>query len=294
MLGSGLPAVVIRPSHVYGPGGWYAQELVPRLRQPGRFAVIGSGDEPVGRRPRRRRRHALLLAVAAEAARPDRVYHVADDEPISFYDFMALTASELGVGPPRRIPAALARARGRAQRRRRGRALGALLQRADQARARLAPRFPTARQGVPDAVARLLAPAAAASEPPPGSRRPSGEGPLGLVGDVAGDRQRGGRGGRGGVAHVQRPVGVGEDEVVDELAVAAERLGADAGERRLDVADLAARGRSAPPRARSAERSAAWRSSVTPVRHQRASIRQVPGPGQRVEQIPSRARWPSR
>ena len=43
VLESGLPAVVVRPSHVYGPGGWYAEELVPRLRQPGRFAVIGSG-----------------------------------------------------------------------------------------------------------------------------------------------------------------------------------------------------------------------------------------------------------
>ena len=28
----------IRPSHVYGPGGWYAEDLVARLRQPGRFA----------------------------------------------------------------------------------------------------------------------------------------------------------------------------------------------------------------------------------------------------------------
>ena len=35
---AGCPAVVIRPSHVYGPGGWYAEELVARLRQPGRFA----------------------------------------------------------------------------------------------------------------------------------------------------------------------------------------------------------------------------------------------------------------
>ena len=41
---SGLPAVVVRPSHVYGPGGWYAEELVPRLRRPGRFAVIGRGE----------------------------------------------------------------------------------------------------------------------------------------------------------------------------------------------------------------------------------------------------------
>src|SRR4029077_11487579 len=44
VLQSGLPAVVVRPSHVYGPGGWYASELVAHLRQPGRFAVIGSGE----------------------------------------------------------------------------------------------------------------------------------------------------------------------------------------------------------------------------------------------------------
>ena len=43
LLASGLPVVIVRPGHVYGPGGWYAQELLTRLRQPGRFAVIGSG-----------------------------------------------------------------------------------------------------------------------------------------------------------------------------------------------------------------------------------------------------------
>jgi nucleoside-diphosphate-sugar epimerase len=41
---SGLPHVVIRPSHVYGAGGWYADEIVKRLRQPGSFAVVGSGE----------------------------------------------------------------------------------------------------------------------------------------------------------------------------------------------------------------------------------------------------------
>ncbi len=160
VLGSGLPAVVIRPSHVYGPGGWYGLELVPRLRAPGRFAVIGSGAnlwdvvhvEDVAT--------ALLLAVTAEAA-TGRVYHVADDEPISFYDFMALTASELGVGPPRRIPAALARVvAGR-------NAVEALVRSARSSNERIKrelgwrPSFPSARQGVPDAVARLLAPSAA-------------------------------------------------------------------------------------------------------------------------------------
>jgi nucleoside-diphosphate-sugar epimerase len=160
VLGSGLPAVVIRPSHVYGPGGWYGLELVPRLRAPGRFAVIGSGAnlwdvvhvEDVAT--------ALLLAATAEAA-TGRVYHVVDDEPISFYDFMALSASELGVGPPRRIPAALARVvAGR-------NAVEAVVRSARSCNERIKrelgwqPSFPTARQGVPDAVARLIALSAA-------------------------------------------------------------------------------------------------------------------------------------
>ncbi len=160
VLESGLPAVVIRPSHVYGPGGWYGEELVPRLRQPGRFAVIGSGAnlwdvvhvEDVAT--------AILLAVADEAA-SGRVYHVADDEPITYYDFMALTASELGVGRPRRIPTSVARlVAGR-------NAVDAVVRSARTSNARIKselgwePRFPTAREGVPDAVARLLAASAA-------------------------------------------------------------------------------------------------------------------------------------
>ncbi|HZL48973.1 MAG TPA: NAD-dependent epimerase/dehydratase family protein [Solirubrobacteraceae bacterium] len=153
VLASGLPAVVIRPSHVYGPGGWYAEELIPRLRQPGRFAVIGRGtnlwdvvhvDDVAA---------ALLLAV--EQAPAGSIYHVADDQPLSFYDFMALTALSLHVGPPRRIPAALARVvAGRA-------AVAAVVRSARSSNAKIkrelswAPRFPSARLGVPDAVGRL-------------------------------------------------------------------------------------------------------------------------------------------
>src|SRR3954447_5772743 len=104
---SGLPHAIVRPSHVYGPGGWYEEEFVNRLRQPGRFAVIGRGDnwwdvvrvEDV----------AGALADAAEHAGSGGIYHAADDEPIRFYDFIALTAKAMGVGPPRRVPAGLAR-----------------------------------------------------------------------------------------------------------------------------------------------------------------------------------------
>src|SRR3954464_2748377 len=77
---SGLPYAIVRPSHVYGRGGWYEQEFVTRLRQPGRFAVIGRGDnwwDVV-------RVEDVASALVDAAERPDASggYHVVDDEPI--------------------------------------------------------------------------------------------------------------------------------------------------------------------------------------------------------------------
>jgi nucleoside-diphosphate-sugar epimerase len=155
ILQSGLPAVVIRPSHVYGPGGWYANELIPRLRQPGHFVVIGRGQnlwdvvhvDDV----------AAALVLAAESAPAASVYHVVDDEPVTFHDFMALTAEALGVGAPRRIPVPVARLVAG------GNAVDAVVRSARSSNAKIKrelswqPRFPTAREGIADAVARLLA-----------------------------------------------------------------------------------------------------------------------------------------
>ncbi|MEA2396811.1 MAG: hypothetical protein QOK25_367 [Thermoleophilaceae bacterium] len=152
---SGLSTVVIRPSHVYGAGGWYAEEFVKRLKQPGRFAVIGSGDnwwdvvrvEDV----------ASACADAAERAPSGAVYHVVDDEPIRYYDFVALTAEALGVGPPRRIPAWLARLVAGED------PVRAVVRSARSANGRIKhelgwkPRYPSARAGVPDAIAKLTA-----------------------------------------------------------------------------------------------------------------------------------------
>ena len=150
---SGLSNVIIRPSHVYGPGGWYAEEFVKRLRQPGRFAVIGRGDnwwdvvrvEDV----------ASACVDAAERAPSNAVYHVVDDEPIRYYDFVALTAEALGVGRPRRIPAWLARMVAGQD------PVRAVVRSARSVNRRIktelgwTPRYPSAREGVPDAVAKL-------------------------------------------------------------------------------------------------------------------------------------------
>jgi nucleoside-diphosphate-sugar epimerase len=151
---SGLDTVIIRPSHVYGAGGWYAGEIVKRLKQPGRLVVIGSGQnwwdvvrvEDV----------ATAFVVASEQAPAGALYHVVDDEPVRYYDFAALTAQALGVGSPRRIPPWLAK-----------RVTGddpvaAVMRSARSSNAHLKaelgwrPRYPSAQEGVPDAVSRLV------------------------------------------------------------------------------------------------------------------------------------------
>jgi nucleoside-diphosphate-sugar epimerase len=152
---SGLESAIVRPSHIYGPGGWFAQEFVKRLKQPGRFAVVGRGEnlwdvvhvQDV----------ASAMVDVTERAPGGSLYHVADDEPVSFYEFVALAARALGVGPPRRVPAAVARlAAGRD-------AVLAVTRSARSSNARLkreldwSPRYPTAREGVPQAVTALSA-----------------------------------------------------------------------------------------------------------------------------------------
>jgi nucleoside-diphosphate-sugar epimerase len=116
---SALPSAIVRPSHVYGAGGWYVEEFVTRLRQAGRFAVIGRGDN-----------------------RWD-VVRVED------------VATALGVGPPRSIPAPIARLAGGRDPvlavTRSARSSNALVKR----ELGWSPRYPTATVGVPDAVARI-------------------------------------------------------------------------------------------------------------------------------------------
>src|SRR3954447_20237361 len=154
-LASGLEAVVGGPSHVDGPGGWYAEEMVRRIEGFGRFAVIGRGDnlwDVV-----RAEDVASALVLACEHAPAGAVYHCVDDEPVRYGDFMGMAADALGVGAPRRIPVRLARVAA-------GRGAGAAVvrsARSDNMRLKdelgWAPRYPSATIGVPDAVARLRA-----------------------------------------------------------------------------------------------------------------------------------------
>jgi nucleoside-diphosphate-sugar epimerase len=104
---STLEGTVIRPGHIYGPGGWYVGEIVARLRQPGRSVDVGGGvnfwdvvhvaDA------------ANAIVDAAEKAQPGACFHCADDRAVTQYEFVARTARELGVGVPRHSPVWVAR-----------------------------------------------------------------------------------------------------------------------------------------------------------------------------------------
>lgn len=152
---SGLDHVIIRPGHVYGPGGWYVEEFVTRLRQPGRFVVIGRGEnwwdvvhsDDV----------TSAFVAAAESSASAALYHVVDDEPLRYYDFVAKTADALGLGAPRRVPVWLAKlAAGSDPVRsamRSARTQNGLIKR----ELGWQPKFPTVESGIPDAIARIPA-----------------------------------------------------------------------------------------------------------------------------------------
>jgi nucleoside-diphosphate-sugar epimerase len=153
LRGSTLEGIVIRPGHIYGPGGWYANEIVTRLRQPGRFVVVGDGANlwdvvhvaDV----------ASAIIDAAEKARPGACFHCADDHAVTQYEFVARTAHELGLGAPRRSPVWLARlVTG-------GGPAMAVVRSARTSNAKLkrelgwTPRYPTIETGIPAALATI-------------------------------------------------------------------------------------------------------------------------------------------
>jgi nucleoside-diphosphate-sugar epimerase len=144
---------VIRPGHIYGPGGWYASEILARLRQPGRFVVVGDGanmwdvvhvDDV-----------ANAIVDATEKGAPGACFHCADDQPVTQYEFIARTARELGVGAPRRSPQWLARlVTGSGP-------VASVMRSARTSNAKLkrelgwTPRYPTIQTGIPAALAAI-------------------------------------------------------------------------------------------------------------------------------------------
>jgi nucleoside-diphosphate-sugar epimerase len=102
---SGLPVVIVRPSHVYGPGGWY-KDLVADFRA-GKAMIPGWGDnywdtvhvDDV----------ASALVLVTEEADPGSTFHAVDDVPIPMREFFNVTADALRVARPWSVPVFLAK-----------------------------------------------------------------------------------------------------------------------------------------------------------------------------------------
>ena len=96
-----LPGVVLRPSHVYGAGGWLAELLGRMFRIPGdgeNLWDVVHVDDVVSA-------CALLL----ERGEPGQAYHVVDDTPLTANEFFAAIAQALERKPFGHVPAWLAK-----------------------------------------------------------------------------------------------------------------------------------------------------------------------------------------
>jgi len=100
----GFPALVIRPCHIYGPGGWFADVLRDTKR--GKMRVPGNGKNSWDMV------HvddcARAFVVAMEKGQPGQIYHCADDTPTTMGAVVAESARLLNIKQPGSVPRFLA------------------------------------------------------------------------------------------------------------------------------------------------------------------------------------------
>jgi len=101
----GLPAVILRPDQVFGPGDrLHFGRTAERVRA-GTAIVVGSGDNAMPLVYVSDIVQGLLLALDHERA-IGQVFNITNDEPLTQLGFLEAIATELGVGRPRiRVPA---------------------------------------------------------------------------------------------------------------------------------------------------------------------------------------------
>jgi nucleoside-diphosphate-sugar epimerase len=111
---AGLPAVILRPKAVFGPGD---TSLLPRIvaaARAGRLPQIGDGRNLVDLTYVENVAHACALALASDAAL-GRTYHITNGEHVPLWELIRAVLRRLGVPHRlRRVPLALALAGARA------------------------------------------------------------------------------------------------------------------------------------------------------------------------------------
>ena len=95
-----LPAVIIRPDQIFGPGDHlHFGQMADRLRS-GRGIVVGSGDNAMPFVYVTDVVQGLLLALDRHDA-VGQAYNITNDRPLTQEQFLAAIASDIGASPPR-------------------------------------------------------------------------------------------------------------------------------------------------------------------------------------------------
>lgn len=94
-----LPAVILRPGPVLGPGDKKNfGRLTDRLRA-GKGIIVGSGSNAIPLMYITDLVQALLLALDSKIA-VGQAYNISNDEPLTQQDYLSAIAKEIGVAPP--------------------------------------------------------------------------------------------------------------------------------------------------------------------------------------------------
>lgn len=95
-----LPAVIIRPGTIFGPGDRLNfGRMADKLRR-GKGVIIGSGHNALPLVYVTDVVHGLLLCADSDHAQ-GQAYNITNDEPVTQVEFLCAMAEELGVPPPR-------------------------------------------------------------------------------------------------------------------------------------------------------------------------------------------------
>ena len=105
----GLPAVILRPGFIYGPGERHALTRVVERIQAGKMKLIGRGDRLLNNTSITNLCNAILLAI--ETPNIDgEVFNIRDERLVTREEFVHSVADYLGKPHPRHVPERLARA----------------------------------------------------------------------------------------------------------------------------------------------------------------------------------------
>jgi nucleoside-diphosphate-sugar epimerase len=105
----GLPAVILRPGFIYGPGDRHAlPRIVDRLKS-GKMRFLGRGDRLLNNTSVDNLCEAILLAIKTPGIEGE-VFNIRDDRLVTREEFIHTVADHLGAARPKHLPEWLGRA----------------------------------------------------------------------------------------------------------------------------------------------------------------------------------------